>query len=131
MAQTFGVEFKIIKPLDTKAIDNYMDKCVMGIARATLDFTNTGRHFPYLTGDLNRASMLAGVSKLGDNIYGLGYSKEFNGKDIGYASKVWNYPQGTHWTNLDTYPQWYITEFNKDKNVIVESAIKQAKGTLR
>lgn len=131
MGKTFGVEFKVIKPLDVKAINNYMDKVVFGIARETLDFTNTGRHFPYLTGDLNRASMSAGVSKLGDNIYGLGYTKEFNGKDIGYASKVWKYPQGTHWTNSSTYAQWYITEYKKDEHIIVNNAIKQAKGTLR
>jgi hypothetical protein len=125
MAQTFGIEFKVIKPLDTKAIDNYMDKCVMGIARATLDFTNTGHHFPYLTGELNRASMAEGVIKEADKTYHLG------ARGVDYAPKVWNYPQSTHWTNPNTYAQWYMTEYQRDENVIVESAIKQVKGTLK
>ena len=125
MAQTFGIEFKVIKPLDTKAIDNYMDKCVMGIARATLDFTNTGHHFPYLTGELNRASMAEGVIKEADKTYHLG------ARGVDYAPKVWNYPQSTHWTNPQTYSKWFMTEYQRDENVIVESAIKQAKGTLK
>ena len=125
MGQTFGVEIHIVKPLDVKAINEYMDKCVFGIARATLDFTNTGHHFPYLTGELNRASMSEGVIKEGYGTYHLG------ARGVDYAPKVWNYSQSTNWTNPSTYAQWYMTEFNKDKNVIVESAIKQAKGTLK
>lgn len=125
MGKTFGVEIKIIKPLDTKAINEYMDKCVFGIARATLDFTNTGHHFPYLTGELNRSSMAEGVVKDGFGNYHLG------ARGVDYAPKVWGYSQSTNWTNPNTYAQWFMTEFNKDKNVIVESAIKQAKGTLR
>ena len=125
MGQTFGVEIHIVKPLDVKSINDYMDKCVFGIARATLDFTNTGHHFPYLTGELNRASMSEGVIKEGFGTYHLG------ARGVDYAPKVWNYSQSTNWTNPSTYTQWYMTEFNKDKNVIVESAIKQAKGTLK
>ena len=125
MGQTFGVEIKVIKPLDTKAIDNYMDKCVFGIARATLDFTNTGHRFPYLTGELNRSAMAEGVVKEMNNTYHLG------ARGVDYAPKVWNYPQSTNWTNPNTYAQWYMTEFQKDKNVIVESAINQAKGVLK
>ena len=125
MAQTFSVEFKVVKPLDTKAIDDYMDKCVFGIARATLDFTNTGHHFPYLTGELNRSAMAEGVVKEINNTYHLG------ARGVDYAPKVWNYSQSTNWTNPSTYAQWYMTEFQKDQNIIVESAIKQAKGVLK
>ena len=125
MGQTFGVEIHIVKPLDVKAINEYMDKCVFGIARATLDFTNTGHHFPYLTGELNRASMSEGVIKEGFGTYHLG------ARGVDYAPKVWNYSQSTNWTNPSTYAQWYMTEFNKDKNVIVESALRQVKGTLK
>lgn len=125
MGQTFGVEIHIVKPLDVKSINDYMDKCVFGIARATLDFTNTGHRFPYLTGELNEASMSEDVVKEGFGTYHLG------AQGVDYAPKVWNYPQSTHWTNKKTYAQWYMTEFQKDKNVIVESAIKQAKGTLK
>lgn len=125
MGQTFGVEIHIVKPLDVKSINDYMDKCVSGIARATLDFTNTGHHFPYLTGNLNECSLSEGVVKEGFGSYHLG------ARGADYAPKVWNYSQSTNWTNPSTYAKWYITEFNKDKNVIVESAIRQAKGTLK
>lgn len=125
MSQTFGVEFKVIKPLPTKEINNYMDQIVFGIARATLDFTNTGRHFPYLTGELNRSAMAEGVVKEADKSYHLG------ARGVDYAPKVWNYPQSTNWTNPSTYAQWYMTEYQRDENVIVQSAIKQAKGGLK
>ncbi len=125
MSNTYGIEIKIVKPLDTKAIANYMDKCVFGIARATLDFTNTGHHFPYLTGELNRASMSEGVVKDMDHTYHLG------ARGVSYAPKVWNYPQSTNWTNKNTYAQWYMQEFQKDKNVIVESVLKQVKGSMK
>lgn len=125
MGQTFGVEIHIVKPLDVKSINDYMDKCVFGIARATLDFTNTGHHFPYLTGNLNECSLSEGVVKEGFGTYHLG------ARGADYAPKVWNYSQSTNWTNPRTYAQWYMTEFNKDKNVIVESAIRQVKGTLK
>jgi hypothetical protein len=122
---TFGVEFKVIKPLDVKAIDNYMDKCIFGIARTTLDFTNTGHHFPYLTGNLNESAMAEGVVKEANYTYHIG------ARGADYAPKVWNYPQSTNWTNPATYAQWYMTEYKKDENVIVESTIRQAKGTLK
>ena len=125
MGKTFGIEIQVVKPLDVKAINEYMDKCVFGIARATLDFTNTGHHFPYLTGELNRASMSEGVIKEGFGAYHLG------ARGVDYAPKVWNYSQSTNWTNPNTYAQWYMTEFQHDKNVIVESALRQVKGTLK
>lgn len=121
----FQVEVKIVKDLPVKELSEYEDKVVFGIARATLDFTNSGRHFPYLTGALNRASMSEGVVKEADKNYHLG------ARGVDYAPKVWNYGAGTNWTNPSTYPQWYITEFNKDKNLIVQSAIRQALGGLK
>lgn len=125
MSQTFGVEFKVIKPLPVKEINDYMDKVVFGIARATLDFTNTGRHFPYLTGELNRASMAEGVVKENDKTYHLG------ARGVDYAPKVWGYSQSTNWTNPNTYAQWYMNEYQRDENVIVQSAIRQAKGGIK
>lgn len=121
----FQVEVKIVKDLPVKELSEYEDKVVFGIARATLDLTNSGRHFPYLTGTLNEASMSEGVVKERNMNYHVG------AKGADYAPKVWTYGSGTNWTNPSTYPQWYITEFNKDKNVIVQSAIKQALGGLK
>lgn len=122
--QGIQVEVKIVKDLPVKEINNYIDKVVFGIARATLDFTNTGHHFPYRTGNLNRASMAEGVVKEANGTYHLGA----NGAE--YAPKVWNYTN-VNWTNKSTYPQWYITEFEHDKNVIVENAIKATLGGLK
>ena len=121
----YQVEVILVKDLPTNEINEYMDKIVYGIARTTLDLTNTGHHFPYLTGELNRASMAEGVVKESYGNYHLGA----NGVD--YAPKVWNYGSNTNWTNASTYPQWFITEFKRDKNIIVESAIKQALGGLK
>ena len=125
MSKTFGIEFKVVKPMPVKEINNYMDKIVFAIARATLDFTNTGHRFPYLTGELNRSSMAEGVVKETFGTYHLG------ARGVDYAPKVWNYPQSTNWTNPSTYAKWYETEFEKDKTIIVNSAIKQVKGGLK
>lgn len=125
MSKGFNVEVKIVKDLPIKEIDNYMDKVVFGIARATLDFTNTGHHFPYRTGALNRASMSEGVVKDSFGNYHLG------ARGVEYAPKVWNWGSNTNWTNPQTYPQWYITEFQKDKNLIVQSSIRNALGGLK
>lgn len=114
-----------IKDIPKEAIEKYMDTCMFGIARATLDFTNTGQHFPYLTGELNRASMSEGVLQKGYCDYYLGAA------GVDYAPKVYEYSNNTHWTNPNTYPQWYNTEFEKDKNIIIQSALKQAEGVLK
>ncbi len=119
------VETVIIKDIPTENINQYKDKVVFGIARATLDLTNTKRRFPYLTGNLNQASMSEGVQKKGYCSYYLG------ARGVEYAPKVWNYPSTTNWTNKSTYPQWYLTEFQHDKNTIVSKAIKQALGELK
>ena len=125
MSKTFGIEFKVVKPMPVKEINNYMDKIVFAIARATLDFTNTGHRFPYLTGELNISSMAEDVVKESFGTYHLG------ARGVDYAPKVWNYPQSTNWTNPNTYAKWYETEFEKDKTIIVNSAIKQVKGGLK
>lgn len=120
----YEVKVEIVKDIPTKEINKYMDQVVFGIARATLDFTNTGHHFPYRTGALNRASMSEGVVYEGFATYHLG------ARGVEYAPKVWNY-ENVNWTNKATFPKWYLTEFQKDKNVIVQSAIKNVLGGLK
>lgn len=120
----YEVKVEIIKDIPTKEINKYMDQVVFGIARATLDFTNTGHHFPYRTGALNRASMSEGVVHEGFATYHLG------ARGVEYAPKVWNY-ENVNWTNKSTYPKWYLTEFQKDKNTIVQTAIKTVLGGLK
>jgi hypothetical protein len=108
----------IRKDLPVEQIKQWEDKVVYSIARKTLDFTNSKEHFPYLTGELARASMSEGVVHISKATYGLG------AKGVEYAPKVWNYGVGTKWTNKNTIPQWYMGVFEKYKSEIVEDAIK-------
>lgn len=119
------INVNILNDIPVEIIHEYMDKITFGIARATLDFTNTGQHFPYLSGALNEASMAEGVLQNGYCDYSLGAA------GVDYAPKVWEYGENTNWTNPSTYPQWYLTVFEKDKNVIVPSVIKQVEGELK
>ena len=117
-----NVKVEIPKELPVKELNQYIDDVVFNAARITLDLTNSKGHFPYLSGDLNRAAMAEGVRTLGNKIYGLGA----DGAE--YAPAVWKYPQrGTNWTNPETYAQWYMTEFKNDKELIMSRAIESAK----
>lgn len=121
---TFQISFKVVKPLPVKEISNWEDKVVYGIARATLDFTNTRHHFPYLSGELNRASMSEGVVQETKGTYHLG------ARGVEYAPKVWNY-NNVNWTNKQTIPQWYKGVYNKYRNEINQVALKGAEGELK
>ena len=121
---TFQISFKVVKPMPVKEISNWEDKVVFGIARATLDFTNSRRHFPYLTGELNRASMSEGVVRETKGTYHLG------AKGVEYAPKVRNY-KDVNWTNKNTLPQWYKSVYEKYRNEINQVALKGAEGELK
>lgn len=120
-----GVKIEMPKELPVKELAQYCDDVVFNVARATLDFTNSKGHFPYLTGELNRASMAEGVVKESYATYHLGAS------GVNYAPAVWDYPQNTNWTNPNTYAQWFITEFKNDKELIMEQAVSRAKSKLK
>ena len=122
---TFQISFKIVKPMPVDKISKWEDKVVFGIARATLDFTNTMQHFPYLTGKLNRASMSEGVVSEKKGTYHLG------ARGVEYAPKVWKYGSNTNWTNPNTLPQWYKTVYEKYRNDINKVALQNAEGELR
>ena len=114
------ISVSIPKKLPVEKIDKFIDKTVYAIARNTLDYTNSKKHFPYLTGELNRASMAEGVRSNKSKTYYIGA----NGVD--YAPAVWKYPQSTNWTNPETYAQWYVKEFKYEKDKIVKNAIAAA-----
>lgn len=117
-----NVKVETPKELPVKELNQYIDDVVFNTARITLDLTNSKGHFPYLTGELNRAAMAEGVRTLGNKTYGLGAD------GVEYAPAVWKYPQkGTNWTNPETYAQWYMTEFKNDKELIMSRAIESAK----
>jgi hypothetical protein len=120
-----GVQIEMPKELPVKELVQYCDDVVFNVARATLDFTNSKGHFPYLTGELNRASMAEGVVKESYATYHVGAS------GVNYAPAVWNYPQNTNWTNPNTYAQWFITEFKNDKELIMYQAVSRAKSKLK
>lgn len=115
------VNVEIPRNLPIRELDRYIDYTVYNIARITLDFTNSKQRFPYLTGELNRASMAEGVVAEGGKNYHLGAS------GVDYAPDVWEYPQSTNWTNPSTYAQWYMTEFKNEKELIVKRAVENAK----
>ena len=121
-----NVKIEIPRELPVKQLKQYVDDVVFFTARAVLDLTNSKQRFPYLTGELNRASMAEGVVKEKRGTYHLG------ARGVDYAPKVWTYPQkGTNWTNPNTYAQWYVTEYKNEKELITQRAISQAKGKLK
>lgn len=120
-----NVSVEIPKELPIKELDRYMDLVVYNVARITLDYTNSKQRFPYLTGELNRAAMAEGVVNEGNKTYHLGAS------GVDYAPDVWEYPQETNWTNPNTYAQWYLTEYENEKEVITNSAVNNAMKLVR
>lgn len=120
------IQIEMPKELPVKELVQYCDDVVFNVARATLDFTNTGNHFPEATGTLKEASMAEGVVKESYATYHVGA----DGAD--YAPIVWKYPQkGTNWTNPNTYAQWFITEFKNDKELIMNQAVSRANSKLK
>lgn len=120
MSDTFTISFKVIKGMPITQIAKWQDNVIYGIARKTLDITNTNSHFPYRTGDLQRASMSEGVVKEEPGTYHLG------ARNTKYAQYVWEM-NGVNWTNKKTLPQWYRTVYSKYNDVIMNSAIQYAK----
>lgn len=121
-----NVKVEIPRELPVKELDHYVDQVVFGIARITLDYTNSKRRFPYLTGELERASMAEGVVSEGNKTYHLGAT------GVDYAPIVWEYPQqGTNWTNPNTYAQWYVTEYTNEKELITNQAVSNAMRGLK
>lgn len=121
------VSIEVTRPLPVDKIENWQDKVVFGMARATLDFTNTKQHFPRLTGALQEGSMATGVVTINKKTYGLDYDKT----TTTYAPIVWQYGKNTNWTNSNTLPQWYYSVFDRYTNEIVEVAVKNAESELK
>lgn len=115
-----SVSVEIPRELPIKELDRYMDLVVYNVARITLDYTNSKQRFPYLTGELNRSSMAEGVVSEGNKTYYLG------AVGVDYAPDVWEYPQETNWTNPNTYAQWYVTEYENEKELITNHAVSNA-----
>ena len=112
------IEFKIIKDLPTKQIEEFVDKTVYNIALGTREETKGLRAYPYLSGELERAEIAEPI---------MGSNKEYSLlAGVDYAKKVWNYDSDTNWTNPSTEPQWYYNVFKKHKEVITSEAVARA-----
>jgi len=119
------ISVEVVKDIPKKEISNYVDKVIMGVARHTLDLTDSLGFFPRLTGELQRASMAEGVVQEKPNTYYLG------ARGVSYAPRVWEMGEGTNWTNPNTKPQWYVYTYETYQNLIMEDAIKQAESELK
>ena len=58
MSEPLKITPQVIKDIPKKDIENWEDRVVMGIARATLDLTDSLGYFPRLTGALQEASFV-------------------------------------------------------------------------
>lgn len=124
---SISFSFKIIKDLPVEQLKKWQDKVVYGIARQTLDFTNSKNYFPRLSGDLQLSSMSCGVLNLGNMEYGLSYDEG----TAYYTKYVWKMGEGTNWTNPSTLPRWYANAFFRHKTEIVQLALKNAESELK
>ena len=122
MSKLLTVDITVPKPLPVKEMDAFMDKAVYEMARITLDRTQP--HVPRLTGDMERDIYGYGV-KGGNKTYSLGFTS------VKYTPYVWAMTKNTNWTNKQSYPQWFITEFLNSKEKIVTQAVNQAKAVLK
>ena len=121
---SYSVQIEIVKDLPVEQIKRWEDKVVYGLARATLDFTNSAHYFPYKTGALNQGSMAMGVR-------GSNATYELGAVGVSYAPRVWKMGDNTNWTNPNTLPQWYISAFSKHSTELVQLALKNAESELR
>lgn len=121
---SYQVEVKIVKDLPVEQLKKWEDKVVMGIARATLDITNSSHYFPYRSGALNQGSMAMGVR-------GSNATYELGATGVSYAPRVWQFGSNTKWTNPSTLPQWYISAFQKHRTEIIQLALKNAESELK
>lgn len=107
-------------PRTNQKLINCTDKQLYAIARKTLDMT-----IPKIPRDTGRMRLSS------SGFRGTGVVKTTNGYAIGsdtyYASKVWNYPDTTHWTTPGTNGEWYLRVWNRNRNQIINMALVQNK----
>ena len=116
------VQISVPQKLPIRKLDSFIDKTVHNIAKITLDRTQP--HVPYKSGTMFRDIMSHGV-RGGNKTYILGFA------NVKYTPYVWRMPQKTNWTNLQSYSQWFITEFRKEKESITRQAVGQSMKVLR
>ena len=112
-----NIEIEIKKGLPVEQIQKFEDKTVYNCAVFTREMTKGSNAYPYLTGKLSRTEIAAPI---------IGFNKEYGlTAGVDYAIDVWGYTN-VNWTNPNTKPQWYKSEFNMNGGVIVSSAVVHA-----
>lgn len=112
-----NVEVKIIKGLPTEQISKFEDRTVYNTAVLTREFTKSRNNYPYRTGKLMRSEVSSPV---------IGSNKEYSlTGGVDYAKYVWKM-ENVNWTNSNTKPQWYYTNFNEKGAVLLTNAVIRA-----
>ena len=112
----FSVEIKIDPKLQSN-LTQHCDKMILDIARDTLNQSRTT--IPMRTGAMRRSSITSGVK--GSNLdYHIG-------SYTSYASRVWNFPEGTNWTTPGTNNKWYERVWRSKGQLITKNAVERNK----
>ena len=114
-----NVQVIVKKGIPVEQINRFEDKVVYYTAVSTREYTKSRHNFPYLTGKLMRSEIAAPI--VGSNkSYGLTAG-------VDYAVDVWGYTN-VNWTNPNTKPQWYYSNFQtKGYGFVTEAVIKAIK----
>ena len=112
------VEFKILKGIPKDKIELFEDTVVYNTASLTREYTKSRYNFPYRTGKLMNSEVAAPIIGTG-----MEYSL-LSGVD--YAVSVWKM-KNANWTNKNTVPQWYYTNFQNKGATLLINAVMRAK----
>lgn len=112
-----NVDIIIVKPFPKAQLNRFPDETVRNMASITLERTTP--HIPELSGHMKRDILGRGVKGF-SGTYTLGTDK------TSYSKIVWKYPQSTNWTNKKSYAQWFMKEFELEKQKIVKLAVGRA-----
>jgi hypothetical protein len=112
------IEVKIIKGIPKEQIEKFEDRVVYNTAIATREYTKSRNAFPYLTGKLRREEVAAPI---------IGSNKEYGlTAGVDYAVHVWKM-NDVNWTNPNTKPQWYYSNFQEKGYLFLTEAVIKAK----
>lgn len=111
------VEVQILQDIPKDQIEKFEDRVVYNIAVNTREFTKSSNSYPYLSGDLQRSEISAPITG-SDKQYGLSGG-------VSYANRVYKM-ENVNWTNKETQPHWYITNFKIQGNTIITNAVHSA-----
>lgn len=111
------VEVQIIQDIPKQQIEKFEDRVVYDVAVNTREFTKSSNSYPYLSGTLQRSEISAPI---------VGKNKEYGlTRGVDYASYVYKMVS-PNWTNKNTQPHWYMTNFKIKGNTIITNAVHSA-----